>query len=98
MLRKLLTPSRLAAVTALALGGLIAGPSVVPASADCISYTLYVHGNQQGPIVGDKDKHCVVPTSWDETVHFGRWHEANSCVLPPGTPMGGGVYVWVPAP
>ena len=97
MQRKLLTPPRHAAVAALALGGLIAGPSMASAG-DCVSYTVWIHGNQQGPIVGDKDKHCAHPTYWNETVHTGRSQEINTTLLPPGTPSGGGVFVWVPAP
>lgn len=97
MQRKLLTPSRLAAATALALAGLIAGPSVASAS-DCVGYKLYVYGNNQGPIVGDTNKHCVVPTGWKDAVSVEDDFCPNTWLLPPGTPTGGGFGVWVPGP
>lgn len=94
MQRKLLTPSRLAAATALALGGLIAGPSVLPAQAgDCTEVSVWVYYSQQGRdyVVGPRE--CTtVHTPWSNGRYYS--HETGSNTPPAGTPSGAGFEIW----
>lgn len=95
MQRKLLTPSRLAAATALALGGLIAGPSVVPAQADCARASVWLYKSQQGRDHVYGPYQCVGP---DHTLpnNFNTGWGTDSDNYEPGTITGFGFEVWVP--
>ena len=99
MQRTLVTRSRLVAATLLSLGGIVGGSALAaPAQATCASYTLYVYGNHQGPIVGDREEHCTLPTEFEGRVHTGAEKDTNTPLLPAGAPTGGGAHVWVPLP
>lgn len=95
MQRKLLTPSRLAAATALALGGLIAGPSVVPAQADCARASVWLYKSQQGKEYVYGPKACVGPeNTYENGTAVGSGTQDDS--YDPGTISGGGAIVWLP--
>lgn len=94
MQRKLLTPPRLAAAAALALGGLIAGPSAAPAKAgDCTEVSVWIYYSQQGRdyVVGPRE--CTtVHTPWRNGRYERR--DVGSNEPPTGTPSGAGIELW----
>ena len=96
MQRKLVTPSRLAVAAALALGGLIAGPSVAPVKAgDCVRVTAWYYKNQQGREYLMNNQ-CVVPSPLPIVVTPTVYKETDTPYLPPGTPTGAGIEVTLP--
>lgn len=93
--RNLVRPSRLAAAAALALGGLIAGPSVVPAKADCARASVWIYKSQQGRDHVYGPYQCVGPDhTLPNNLYYG-WGTASDS-FEPGTITGAGFEVWIP--
>lgn len=86
----------LGAAAAVTLGGLV-GPTVPEASADCLyaeAYSYQSGSSTRNYVVGPKT--CVVSTPWPVVQSHRVEHQQSG--LPPGTPNGGGVAIWLPSP
>ncbi len=95
MHHKLLTPPRLAVAAALTLGGLIAGPSVAPAKADCARASVWLYRSQQGRDHVYGPKQCVGPDhTFNNNMSTGWGTESDDCS--PGTVTGAGLEIWIP--
>lgn len=92
--------SRVAVAGLLSLaGGLLALGTASPAQAGCLRASVWVYENQQGPeYVWGPEKCLVDDSSWHDTFHKKTNKETDTDQVPPGTPTGAGVEVWLSIP
>lgn len=94
------TRSRLVVAAALSLAGVVPAIwSAPPAQAACLRASVWIYENKQGPEYVWGPEECVVgDATWAPVYHDWAGDGANHELLPPGTPTGGGVEVWITLP
>jgi hypothetical protein len=89
---------RAVAASGLVLAALaVVGPAAPAAHADCVSAEAYYYksgSTTRRYVVGPKK--CVAPTPFGELLYVSSERGVNG--LPPGTPNGAGVGVWLTSP